>query len=80
MQWLLEHFLLVILVAAGAATFAWLLAMRRREGEAMKRDLSARVDAIKRMTDAVEGVQLATSFFVASTRAGRLRISKWSSK
>ena len=30
MQWLLEHFLLVILVAAGAATFAWLLAMRRR--------------------------------------------------
>ncbi len=28
------------------------------------------------MTDAVEGVQLATSFFVASTRAGRLRISK----
>lgn len=32
------------------------------------------------MTDAVEGVQLATSFFVASTRAGRLRISKWSSK
>jgi len=32
------------------------------------------------MTDAVECVQLATSFFVASTRAGRLRISKWSSK
>lgn len=32
------------------------------------------------MSDAVEGVQLATSFFVASTRAGRLRISKWSSK
>lgn len=32
------------------------------------------------MTDAVEGVQLATSFFVASTRAGRLRISKWSSR
>ena len=28
------------------------------------------------MTDAVEGVQLATSFFVASTRAGQLRISK----
>ena len=28
------------------------------------------------ITDAVEGVQLATSFFVASTRAGRLRISK----
>lgn len=28
------------------------------------------------VTDAVEGVQLATSFFVAATRAGRLRISK----
>lgn len=28
------------------------------------------------MTDAVEGVQLATLFFSASTRAGRLRISK----
>ncbi len=28
------------------------------------------------ITDALEGVQLATSFFVASTRAGRLRISK----
>lgn len=28
------------------------------------------------MTDAVEGVQLATHFFVASTRAGRMRISK----
>lgn len=28
------------------------------------------------MTDAVEGVQLATLFFNASTRAGRLRISK----
>lgn len=35
-------------------------------------------DIIERigMTDAVEGVQLATSFFVASTRAGRFRISK----
>ena len=31
-----------------------LLAMRRREGEAMKRDLSGRVDAIERMTAAVE--------------------------
>ncbi len=30
MQWLLEHFLMVILVAAGAATFAWLMLMRRR--------------------------------------------------
>ena len=28
------------------------------------------------MTDALEGVQLATSFFEASTRAGRMRISK----
>lgn len=28
------------------------------------------------ITDAVEGAQLATSFFAASTRAGRLRISK----
>ena len=28
------------------------------------------------VTDAVEGVQLATLFFTASTRAGRLRISK----
>lgn len=28
------------------------------------------------MTDAVEGVQLATLFFNASTRAGRMRISK----
>lgn len=28
------------------------------------------------MTDAVEGVQLATSFFVAAARAGRMRISK----
>ena len=28
------------------------------------------------LTDAVEGVQLATSFFAASTRAGRLRITK----
>lgn len=35
-------------------------------------------DIIERigMTDAVEGVQLATLFFSASTRAGRLRISK----
>ncbi len=31
-----------------------LIAMRRREGEAMKADLSARVDAIQRLTDAVE--------------------------
>ena len=31
-----------------------LLAMRRREGEAMKSDLSGRVDAIERMTAAVE--------------------------
>ena len=28
------------------------------------------------ITDALEGVQLATSFFEASTRAGRMRISK----
>lgn len=36
------------------------------------------IDIIERigLTDAVEGVQLATSFFVASTRAGQLRISK----
>ena len=35
-------------------------------------------DIIERigMTDAVEGVQLATLFFSSSTRAGRLRISK----
>ncbi len=35
-------------------------------------------DIIERIgiTDAVEGVQLATLFFSASTRAGRLRISK----
>ena len=35
-------------------------------------------DIIERigMTDAVEGVQLATAFFLASTRAGRFRISK----
>ena len=31
-----------------------LVAMRRREGEAMKADLAGRVDAIQRMTDAVE--------------------------
>ena len=30
MQWILDHFLLIILLAAGAATFAWLLAMRKR--------------------------------------------------
>ena len=35
-------------------------------------------DIIERMgmTDAVEAVQLATLFFSASTRAGRMRISK----
>ena len=35
-------------------------------------------DIMERMgvTDAVEAVQLATSFFAASTRAGRMRISK----
>lgn len=36
------------------------------------RDIMERIG----MTDAVEGVQLATLFFSASTRAGRLRISK----
>ena len=30
MQWILDHFLLLILIAAGAATFAWLLLMRKR--------------------------------------------------
>lgn len=36
------------------------------------RDIISRIGA----TDAVEAVQLATLFFTASTRAGRLRISK----
>ena len=36
------------------------------------KDIISRIGA----TDAVEGVQLATLFFTASTRAGRLRISK----
>lgn len=36
------------------------------------RDIMERIG----MTDAVEGVQLATLFFSSSTRAGRLRISK----
>lgn len=41
-------------------------------------DLLDMKDIIGRMgaTDAVEAVQLATTFFTASTRAGRLRISK----
>ena len=30
MQWLSEHFLMVILAAAGAATFGWLMLMRNR--------------------------------------------------
>lgn len=36
------------------------------------KDITSRIGA----TDAVEAVQLATLFFTASTRAGRLRISK----
>ena len=45
---------IALLNAAMDEALDQLIAMRRREGEAMKADLSGRVDAIKRMTDAVE--------------------------
>ncbi|MBQ9407942.1 MAG: hypothetical protein IJU28_00930, partial [Clostridia bacterium] len=46
-------------------------AAKQTEGVDME-DIVSRIG----VTDAVEGVQLATLFFTASTRAGRLRISK----
>ena len=45
---------LPLMLAALGEALDQLLAMREREGEAMKRDLAGRVDAIQRMTDAVE--------------------------
>lgn len=54
----------------GLALFA---AAAAKHTEAVdSRDIMERIG----MTDAVEGVQLATLFFSSSTRAGRLRISK----
>ena len=54
----------------GLALFA---AAAAKQTEAVdSRDIMERIG----MTDAVEGVQLATLFFSSSTRAGRLRISK----
>ena len=54
----------------GLALFAQ-AAAKQTDGLDM-RDIMERIG----VTDAVEGVQLATLFFSASTRAGRLRISK----
>jgi hypothetical protein len=54
----------------GIALFAQ-AAAKQTDGLDM-RDIMERIG----VTDAVEGVQLATLFFSASTRAGRLRISK----
>ncbi len=49
-----QEAVIALLNAAMDEALDQLIAMRRREGEAMKADLSGRVDAIKRMTDAVE--------------------------
>ena len=49
-----QEAVLSLLNAAMTGALEQLVAMRRREGEAMKADLTNRVDAIKRMTDAVE--------------------------
>ena len=49
-----QEAVIALLNAALDEALDQLVAMRRREGEAMKADLSGRVDAIKRMTDAVE--------------------------
>lgn len=49
-----QEAVLSLLNAAMDEALTQLVAMRRREGEAMKADLTGRVDAIKRMTDAVE--------------------------
>ena len=49
-----QQAVLALLDRALSEALDGLIAMRRREGEAMKADLSGRVDAIKRMTDAVE--------------------------
>lgn len=49
-----QEAVIALLNAAMDEALDQLVAMRRREGEAMKADLSGRVDAIKRMTDAVE--------------------------
>lgn len=54
----------------GLALFA--AAAAKHTEKVDSRDIIERIG----MTDAVEGVQLATLFFSASTRAGRLRISK----
>lgn len=54
----------------GLALFA--TAAAKQISELDVRDIMERLG----ITDAVEGVQLATSFFAASTRAGRLRITK----
>ena len=49
-----QEAVIALLNAAMDEALDQLIAMRRREGEAMKADLSGRVDAIKRMTDAVQ--------------------------
>lgn len=54
----------------GLALFA--AAAAKQTPNVDSRDIIERIG----LSDAVEGVQLATSFFVASTRAGQLRISK----
>ena len=54
----------------GLALFAAAVAKEMPEFD--KRDIIERIG----VTDAIEGVQLATLFFTASTRAGRMRISK----
>ena len=54
----------------GLALFA--AAAAKQTAGVDSRDIVERIG----LSDAVEGVQLATSFFVASTRAGQLRISK----
>lgn len=54
----------------GLALFAAAAAKQTKNVDS--RDIVERIG----LSDAVEGVQLATSFFVASTKAGQLRISK----
>lgn len=49
-----QEAVIALLNAAMDEALDQLIAMRRREGEAMKADLIAHVDAVKRMTDAVQ--------------------------
>jgi hypothetical protein len=58
-------------------TYRQALALFAKAAAKQTEDVDMR-DIIERIgvTDAVEGVQLATIFFTASTRAGRMRISK----